>query len=404
MTTAMASASHTFVTDLQALGVALEGLGERVVTRDGISAVVKPMGNHVSTIQLVWGPQQQQQGKIFFVEVLPVLVPPARVDELMRMLAFANAQIASPAFQVRKQTAGWKIAYSVCAYLDHEGKLSTRVVIEWLAEIRRVIQERIAELSSLGAAPVPAPVPPSPPTSTVPSPPSEFVEAATRATAKLEKIKPATHPPLTPTEVTQLAEVFRRDLPRFGDRVLTAKISDAGGQYWDRVRVLRVESASPFPAQAAYAAWLSSGPIVLSNHPSALAALNAEEISARTSDPDLAVALASIAGVWTGASLMLEVRLNSVNDIPFRAATDQDRASEAEIRQRFASQIVPPVVERLDDGVRVTMWIVSESRLRRRTGEIRGGAITVTEEVLADVPAFPGKMWGMKNNRFVPIG
>jgi hypothetical protein len=212
------------------------------------------------------------------------------------------------------------------------------------------------------------------------------------------------HPPLTQAELAQLAEVLRRDLPRFGDRVLTAKISDVGGQYWERVRVLRLESASPFPAQAAYAAWLSSGPIVLSHHPSALAAINAEEISARASDPDLAVALAGIAGVWTGASLMLEVRLNSVDDIPFRGATDQDRASEAEIRQRFAPQIVPPAVERLDDGVRVTMWIVSESRLRRRTGEIRSGAITLTEDVLADVPAFPGKMWGMKNNRFVPIG
>jgi hypothetical protein len=93
-----------------------------------------------------------------------------------------------------------------------------------------------------------------------------------------------------------------------------------------------------------------------------------------------------------------------VNDIPFRGASDEDRALEADIRQRFAAQIVPPGVERSSDGVRVTMWIVSESRLRRRISEIRGGAIAVTEEVLADVPAFPGKMWAMKNNRFVPIG
>jgi hypothetical protein len=113
------------------------------------------MGSHRSTIQLVWGPQQQQQGAIFLVEVLPVAVPPTRIDEQIRTLAFANAQIASPAFQVRKQAAGWKVAYSVCAYLDHEGKLSTRVVIEWLAEIRRVIQERLPELSALGTAPVP---------------------------------------------------------------------------------------------------------------------------------------------------------------------------------------------------------------------------------------------------------
>lgn len=240
--------------------------------------------------------------------------------------------------------------------------------------------------------------------STVSTPNSEYVEAVTRATAKLEQVKPSTHAPLSATQVAQLAEVFRRDLPRFGDRALTAKISDAGALYFDRVRILRVESAVPFPAQAAYAAWLSSGPVVLSHHPSVLAAVNAEERSARASDPDLSLALASVAGVWTGASLMLEVRLNNVNDIPFRQASAEDRVAEAAIRQQFATRIVPPVVERLSDGVRATMWIVSESRLRRRVGEVRDNALAVTEEVLAELPVFPGKMWGVKNNRFVPIG
>lgn len=102
--------------------------------------------------------------------------------------------------------------------------------------------------------------------------------------------------------------------------------------------------------------------------------------------------------------MMLEVRLGSVDDIPFRRASEVDRASEADIRRRFATQIVPPAVERLSDGVRVTMWIVSESRLRRRVGEIRGGALAVTEEVHADVPVFPGRMWAVKNNRIVPTG
>ena len=234
--------------------------------------------------------------------------------------------------------------------------------------------------------------------------PNEFVETVTRANAKLAQIKPSTHPSLSPDQIAQLAEVFRRDLPRFGDRARTAKITDAGAQYMQRVRILRVESPSPFPAQAAYAAWLSSGPVVLSHHPAALAAVNAEERSVHASDRDLSVALASIAGVWTGASLMLEVRLNNVDDIPFRRASDVDRASEAEIRQRFATQIVAPAVERLGDGVRVTMWIVSESRLRRRVGEVRGGALAVIEDVIADVPVFPGRMWAMKNSRFVPTG
>jgi hypothetical protein len=391
----MEGAPHVFVTDLSALCSALEGLGERVVTRHGITAVVKMVGGHESTIQLVWAPAQ---GAIFLVEVLPMLIAPTKVEELIRALAFANAQIASPAFQLRKQPAGWKVAYSVCVYLDHEGKLSTRVVVEWLAEIRRVIQERLPELASFGSVSVPPASPAIMPTT------SEFVDSVNRATKKLEQIKLATHPALTPAELAQLDDVFRRDLPRFGDRASASKISDAGAQYFDRVRILRLASAAPFPAQTAYAAWLSTGPVVLSHHPSALAAVNAEEISARASDPDLAVALAGIAGVWVGASLMLEVRLNSVNDIPFRGATDEDRASEADIRQRFATQIVPPAVERLGNGVRLTMWIVSESQLRRRSSEIRGGAIAVTEEVLAEVPAFPGKMWATKNNRFVPVG
>jgi hypothetical protein len=237
----------------------------------------------------------------------------------------------------------------------------------------------------------------------VPTSSHEFVEAITRATAKLESIAPAAHAPLSSAQIAALGEVCRRDLPRFGDRALTAKIGEAGAQYFERARILRLESATPFPAQAAYVAWLSSGPIVLSGNPSALAALNAEERSPHASDADLAVAIGSIAGVWTGASLMLEVRLAHVDDIPFRRATAEDGASEAAIRQRFATEIVPPSVERLSDGVRVTMWIVSESRLRRRISEVRDGAIAVTEAVLAEVPCFPGRMWGVKNNRFVPI-
>lgn len=238
----------------------------------------------------------------------------------------------------------------------------------------------------------------------MPKPNPEYVEAVARATAKLEGIPADVHPPLSPAQVAQLAEAFRHDLPRFGDRATTAKVTDAGAQYFARVRILRVESAAPFPAQAAYAAWLPSGPLVLSGHPSAFDAVNAEERSALAHDPDLCVSLAGIAGLWSGASLMLEVRLNGIDDVPFRRANEPDRDAEADLRRRFGAQVVPPAVERFDDGVRLTMWLVSESRLRRRVSEIRSGAIAVTEEVLAEVPSFPGRMWGVKDKRFVPIG
>lgn len=232
----------------------------------------------------------------------------------------------------------------------------------------------------------------------------DFVDAVIRATPAIEA-RPATkHPPLASASIAELGQVFRRDLPSFGDRALDATITDAGAKFFSRIRILRLESAIPFPAQAAYAAWLGTGPVVLTGNPEALHAVNAEERSAVAADPDLAIALAGIVGTWIGASRLLEIRLRDVDDIPFRRANDEDREREAELRRVFASRIEPPGAVRIGDGVRVTMWIVSESRLRLRQVEVGVRGLLATEEVLADVPAFPGAMWAMRNGRFVPIG
>ena len=99
-----------------------------------------------------------------------------------------------------------------------------------------------------------------------------------------------------------------------------------------------------------------------------------------------------------------ELRVGSVEDIPFRSTSDADRAIEADIRGKFGARIHPAALTSLPDGIRVTLWVASESRLRRRVSEVRNGIASVTETPLADLPIPPGRMWGMVGKRLLPIG
>jgi hypothetical protein len=230
-----------------------------------------------------------------------------------------------------------------------------------------------------------------------------YADFASRTRAKLAAIGPApAWPTITPEQRAALQDAFRRELPRFERRVPTSTIEDNGHPFFRKVRVLRLADAN-FPAELAFAAWTSFGPIVLSGNPVALVAMCADERPAYVEDLDLAIVLANIAGVWAGASLMSFVQLASVEDIPFRRAGPADLEAEARIREAYASRIHPPRVETFAGGVRVTMWLVSESKLRLRVSETRPNLVTTREDVVAEVPAHPGRGWRMVGKRFVPV-
>lgn len=230
-----------------------------------------------------------------------------------------------------------------------------------------------------------------------------YAAFAARTKAKLAALPPPPpFPPITPEQRAALEDAFRRELPRFERRVATSQITDAVNPFFRKVRVLRLAQGD-FPAEAAYAAWTSFGPVVLSGNPVALVAMCADEKPSHADDPDLAIVLANFGGAWTGASLMSFVQLGSVDDIPFRRASAADLEAEARIRADFAARIHPPRVETLEWGVRVTMWLVSESKLRLRVSETRPNLVTSREDVVADVPAHPGRGWRMVGKRFVPV-
>lgn len=231
--------------------------------------------------------------------------------------------------------------------------------------------------------------------------PAAFLAAGERGKAKLAALKPSPLPvQLSADERSELARVCATQFPRFATRVAAATATNVAAPFFQRVRVLRLESAAPFPAQAAYAAWLSSGPVMLSGNPAAFATICADESPQHTSDSDMAVLLALFAGLWSTGSVHSELRLNSVDDIPFRGPSE----AEAEIRSKYGSLIKPAGLVALPDGVRVSLWVASESLLRRRVSEVRQGQITVTETVLDHLPIPPGRMWGFVGNRLLPTG
>lgn len=232
-----------------------------------------------------------------------------------------------------------------------------------------------------------------------------YAAAVERAGKKYARIAPKHRAAsLTPSTRAALSELLQRDLPRIGARIETAETTDVGAVFFERARVLQIVSNVPFPAQTAYAALTETGPRVLSSHPATLAALCAEDPPTHVDDPDLALVLATQAGFWTGTSLLGDIQLRSIDDIPFRAAGDQDRQREAEVRRTYGDRIAPPGLEVIADGIRLTTWLVGESRLLQRIAEVRGTMVNVVETVVCPLPVHPGRLWGERAGRLVPTG
>jgi hypothetical protein len=204
--------------------------------------------------------------------------------------------------------------------------------------------------------------------------------------------------------VASIVTACERDLPRFAGRVAEAEVTNVAAPYFKRVRVLKLESQVPFPAQTAFVAWTAAGPFVLTGNPAAVTAMCADERPPVISDSDLAVHFAVDAMYWVSASVFNEVRVNTADDIPWRRAGDDDTAREAELREIFGPLLAAAGVAKLEDGLRVTMWVASESKLRFRVADIRRDVITVSETAVADLPIFPGRMWGERDGQFVPVG
>ncbi|MCW5790456.1 MAG: hypothetical protein KIT72_08545 [Polyangiaceae bacterium] len=240
------------------------------------------------------------------------------------------------------------------------------------------------------------------------SPPGDhaaFMAAAQRGKSKLARLgHGAVVAQLSPTERAEIARACAAQLPRFESRVAMSTMQSVGAPFWRRTRILHLVSAMPFPAQEAYATWTSSGPVILSGNPNAYSVICADESPMHTDDPDVAVLLAIFAGMWSSASLHKEVRLSTVDDIPWRRATPRDHAAEAQVRATYGSQIAPTGLAKLNDGVRVTMWVASESWLRHRVAEVQHDSVQVVETPVIELPIFPGRLWGEQDGRFVPIG
>lgn len=388
------SGAHVYATSLPELVQALEARGERATMRGNSTLLFGTIDGIESAMQVVW---RADVGAVHFVEVLPYVIGPERTADLLRFLADANADLAVPAFQLRKQPVGSKVAFSTVAFLDHESRLSTRAAGELIKTVRFAVRDAHAPLRALTEAAAP----------TLPSSgdPQVFSTAIDTGQQKLDKLDcDPVEVSLSADEVAAIVKACERDLPRFAGRVAEAEVTNVAAPYFKRVRVLKLESQVPFPAQTAYVAWTASGPSVLTGNPTVVTAMCADERPAVINDFDLAVHFAVDAMYWASASVFNEVRVNTADDIPWRRAGEDDTTREAELRKTVGPQLRPAGVAKLDDGLRVTMWVASESKLRFRVADIRRDVVAVSETAVADLPTFPGRMWGERDGQFVPVG
>lgn len=277
--------------------------------------------------------------------------------------------------------------------------MSSRVALESIAAVRRGVRAAHRLLMNIVDDTASAE------TTEAEDPVEAFKAAAERGAAKHKQIAgPPTAVPLTTAERAALTAAFAAKLPRFAGRVAEASATSVGAPFFRAVRVLRLESAAPFPACAAFAALTPSGALVLSGNPESLGSLFAAEKPAHIEDADVALMLGLIAGYWTSASLHNELRVTNADEIPWRRAGGEDQAQEAAIRTTYGPRISAPSLGRTRGALRVALWVVSESWLRTREIAVNHDGVRMTETPVVALPVFPGRMWGVRDGRLVPIG
>ncbi len=319
-----------------------------------------------------------QPGVLELAVCFPVPVGEANMPLLADTLATLGDEAWLPGFVLERD----RVEYRVSLLLDRDGSLATRVLDRALGVCRAYARKYFPRLMAAAAG------------------------KRSAAEPALVTYEPSE---LSLTQLAWLRELVARERPSFAARLHGPVIVNELRQpFFTRHRVLQLQSPSPMPALALFVAVASDGqPLVLSGHPDNLRAIARVDRPKGLGDPAVARAYGHIAGEWTRASDLPELMISSVDEIPWhRELSPAEEASVARLRETHGKAIHPQRLEPTEQGWRLTLWVVSESRLVRRqldipvTGELR----REDQVVVAALAVPPGRFWAIVGDRFVPVG
>jgi hypothetical protein len=350
----------------------LESQGERVGAHGLGIGVPASFGERwpPGRVDVLW---EVRPGLVQLYLALPFDVPEERRAAAALVFLDVNARLLAGSFILTPLPA-----FALAVFLDDDGALPARTLDRAIHHCRDAGQRYI---DAIAAAVVTRAAPSAAP-------------AASRIT-------------LGPDERERLAGAVERDWPSFAPRLGGPLIVSDRGQRWFRHhRVLEVRSPTPLPALSIHVAQAPRGEIrVLRGHPEHLVQVAKDDPPLGLDREEAALAYAEACDAWTTDAELGELRIESFDDVPWRAElTEKEREQARELRARLAGEIHPPRVLRTGRGFTVKSWVVSNRRLLYRELHVPpSGQVLRDERVWAEnlgVPA--GRTWALVGGRRVP--
>ncbi len=325
------------------------------------------------------------------VTQLPIPFTPERRPAIAGALVIANRALPASAFVVTDKA----IHHVANAFMNEDGTLSTKLVDMAIASTRVACDRHFKTL--LGVA-----------MGTGPSAPA----AAPAASPAAPRTPPlVSHVParLAEAQLAALRVLAEAERPTFAPRLQNAAqllVEEVKNPWFKTHRILFVQSPSPMPALGIMVAMAPDGTLKMVAGKPDVASELARAEGVTLADEAAARPYANVVTSWTRRADFPEMPVASFDEIPFRPTlSEAEKADVERLRGELAGKIAPLAFGAQGEGWRLDVWLVSVSRLIHRVTDVaRDGSLTVTEDVVADLPVFPGRAWGMVNGRLVPTG
>jgi hypothetical protein len=205
-----------------------------------------------------------------------------------------------------------------------------------------------------------------------------------------------------------LATAVGAEQPEFASRLQGIETAVVEQPFFAHTLILDVTSPLPTPSRRLYAAWPKPEEFhVLTGHIEHLNRIAAADPPQGLEDPALAKEYMFYANAWTTASTGQELQLNSVDDIPWWEFLDDAQTAQIDdVKQTFGSKIGPPELYMVFPKYELQQWVLIAQTLveRKLTIDVKGQFSRVDTVHRRGLPVPPGRFWGHKDGRFVPVG
>lgn len=205
-----------------------------------------------------------------------------------------------------------------------------------------------------------------------------------------------------------LAAVVKTEQPDFAPRLPGIETAIVEQPFFARTAILDVTSPLPTPSRRLYMASPKPGEFhVLTGHIEHFNQVAAAELPEGLEDPPLAREYLFYADAWTTAFTGRELALSSVDDIPWWESLDDAQQAEVdEVKRTFGSKIQPMALYMAFPRYGLRRWVlVGQTLVERVLTVSMAGQFTRAETVhRRGLPVPPGRIWGLKGGRLVPMG